>query len=218
MSEAIVLAVGVVMGADWRLLALAAGSIWFPQPAALAVVAVAVVGRRIRLRGEAGADARFAETVLAELRVGGSLRRALRVACAAREDCGVIVRRLDLGEPLNRCVAGLGDRLGVIGELVVAAVEVGAAGGRMAPVFEELVAFATAEELARSEFAAATAQVRASLWVLVGGPLVYMALLVVTGRLQRLLALPGTPVVASIGAVLFGLGTVTVLLMARGRR
>lgn len=218
MTVGLILAAGLVAGVDWRLVALAGGSVLLPVPAGVAVGAAGVIARRARRREMAGAEVRFAETVLGELRSGSSLRLALGSACSLRADCIGILRRLEVGEPLDLCLEGLSELLPTIGGLVESAVAAGAGGGRMAPVFEELVSIATSEESALSELASATAQVRASMWILVGGPVGYLAVMAASGRFQRLLSVPGSSVVASVGAGLFLAGTISLALMGRKSR
>jgi Flp pilus assembly protein TadB len=179
-----------------------------------AVAGVTMVGWR-RVAIGRGAEARFAETVVGELRAGGSLRFALRTACAGRDDCAPIIRRLDIGVRLADAVDGLARILPCIGALVESAVAVGAGAGRMLPVFEELVALATADEQGRAEVRTATAQVRASMWVLIGGPLAYMVWSIVSGRLGELVALPGGLLLATLGGGLFMIGTALMAWMGR---
>lgn len=217
MIEGVLLATGLAGGADWRLLALAAGALWAPVPATAALLVTAWVGRRIELANRAGGEVRFAESVVGELRAGASLRAALRTACAERSDCAAIVRRLDIGVGLPASLEGLAGRLPTIGALVESAVEAGAGGGRMLPVFEEMLVLASAGEQAQAEMRTATAQVRASMWVLVGGPVAYMAWAAATGTLGRLVALPGGGVLAALGSVLFMAGVITMVLIARRR-
>jgi Flp pilus assembly protein TadB len=215
MTETAILALGLAVGADWRLVGMAAGALWAPLPTTLALAATLAVSRRLGIATGAGNEVRFVEGVVGELRAGASVRAALRSACAARDDCRQIVRRLDVGAPLGACVDGLAGRLPTIGALVEAAVQVGAGGGRVLPVFEELVVFASAEEQARAELRMATAQVRASLWVLVGGPIAYLAWSVATGRFLALMSLPGGAAVAAVGAFLFILGVAAMAWMGR---
>lgn len=217
MIEGVLLATGLAGGADWRLLALAAGALWAPVPATAALLVTAWVGRRIELATRAGGEVRFAESVVGELRAGASLRAALRTACSERSDCAAIVRRLDIGVGLSASLEGLAGRLPTIGALVESAVEAGAGGGRMLPVFEEMLVLASAGEQAQAEMRTATAQVRASMWVLVGGPVAYMAWAVATGTLGRLVALPGGGVLAALGSVLLMAGVITMVLIARRR-
>lgn len=215
MSEAIILAAGLLGRADWRVVAVAAGAVWAPLPTLAAVVGVTMVGWRLQMAVAGGAEARFAETVVGELRAGGSLRFALRTACAGRDDCAPIIRRLDIGVPLADAVHGLQRILPSIGGLVETAVAVGAGAGRMLPVFEELVALAAADEGGRAEVRTATAQVRASMWVLIGGPLAYMVWSVTTGRLGPMVASPGGFLLASLGGGLFTIGTALMAWMGR---
>lgn len=218
MIEAVIVAGGLVAGADWRLLGLAAGAVWAPLPAALAVAVAVVVGRKAETRARTGGDVRFAENVIGELRAGGSLRAALRVACQERPEAAGVVRRLDVGDPLPRAVQGLGEVLPSIGHLVETAVIVGGGGGRMLPIFEELMVHATARVAAEAEVRTAVAPVRASMTLLVGVPVVYLGWSLVTGRLARLLMLPGGLWLALIGSGLFVAGLSVMLVLARGRR
>jgi hypothetical protein len=216
LTAALILAWALLAGADWRFLTLAGGAVWLPVPTALALVGVVVVGRRAARAGSFGSESRFVETVLGELRAGASLRWALRAALVDLGGSRRAVRRLDVGEPLAACLDGdLSSRLPRIGPLVKAAVSEGALGGRMVPVFELLLAHAKAEEEASIELRSATAQVRASMWVLVGGPLAYLAAMLATGRLGRLLALPASQMLSTVGLVLFLAGAGVMMAMAR---
>lgn len=218
MTEALILATGLAAGADWRSLLLASGAVWAPVPSALALTLVVVVRRRVRDRAEAGVDVRFAEAVIGELRSGASLRSALGTACADLAHAGPIVRRLEIGEPLDRAVRGLGELLPSIGTLAEAAVGAGADGGRMLPIFEELVIHAATDEAAAAELRTALAPVRASMTILVGGPAAYLLWSGLTGRLFGLLALPGGLVLAILGSVLFLAGIVTMAILIKVRR
>ena len=216
MTVALILAWALVAGADWRRLALAGGAVWLPLPTGVALAAVVLVGTRAGRVGSFGDESRFVETVLGELRAGSSLRWALRAALVDLGGSERVVRRLDVGDPLGACIdLGLSERLPGIGPLVASAVSEGALGGQMVPVFELLLAHAKSEEATSAELRTATAQVRASMWVLVGGPLVYLAVMLATGRLGRLLALPGSRLVSIIGLVLFLAGAGAMVAMAR---
>ncbi|HEX2152670.1 MAG TPA: type II secretion system F family protein [Acidimicrobiia bacterium] len=217
--EALVLAGGLAAGMDWRLSGLVAGAIWAPRPSILALTAVLIVGQRARGRSRDLTDIAFAEVVIAELRAGSSLRAALRLACDDRPEAGAIRRRLDTGEPLGQAVRGLGAIVPSIGPLVETAVLVGGGGGRMLPVFEELLVHATAEQEAAAELSTALAPVRASMSVLVGAPVSYLVWSGLTGRLARLLSLPGGLWISVVGWFLFAAGiTVMILLTKLGRR
>lgn len=218
MSEAVVIALGLTVGVDWRLLALVSAAVWAPLPAAVATGAVVIVGRRHLAARGAGGEIRFVESVVGELRAGASVRAALATACAPMPVCGPMIRRLEVGDPVAEAVAGLADALPRVGSLVEAAVQAGADGGRLVPVFEELVVHAVAEEEVAVEMRTATAQVRASMLVLVGGPVAYLAWSAGSGRLGELLGLPGGAVLASLGGALFTTGIVVMLLVARGIR
>ncbi|MFP3915413.1 MAG: type II secretion system F family protein [Actinomycetota bacterium] len=216
--EAVLLAAGLVAGAEPRRLALAAGAVWAPLPAALAVAVAVVVGRRAQQRDSLGSDVRFAEAVVGELRSGASLRSALRTACGGRPGSDRIVRRLEVGEPLPEAASGLAEILPSIGHLVETAVAVGGGGGRMLPIFEELMVHAAAQDAAASELRTALAPVRASMTLLVGAPLIYLGWSVATGRMARLLALPGGMWLAAVGTGLFAAGIGTMLALARAGR
>lgn len=216
MTEALVVAAGVVVGMHRPTLVLVALSVWLPWAAA-ALVLLVVVGARRREFG-AGAEVRFVEAVIGELRAGSSLRRALRVACGEIPAAGAILRRLDVGEPLPRAIRGLAMYLPTVGELVEVAVAADGGGGRMLPLFEELLIQATADEAAGAEMKAALAPVRASMTVLVGGPVGYLVWSAATGRLERLLAMPGGVYLTLGGGVVFALGVFAMLWMARAAR
>ncbi|MGA7272600.1 MAG: hypothetical protein WB239_16120 [Acidimicrobiia bacterium] len=216
MMAAVILGWGLASGADWRLIALAGGAIWLPFPTGVAVVAAILAGARAVRRSKFGLESRFVEAVLGELRAGSSLRWALRAALVDLGGSEGAIRRLDVGDPLADCVdEELGDRLPGIGPLVASAVAEASLGGRMVPVFELLLAHAKAEEAALVELRTSTAQVRASMGVLVGGPLAYLTFMIATGRLGRLLALPGSRIVSAVGLGLFLVGSGAMVGMAR---
>lgn len=216
MITAVAVATGVLLGVHRPTLVLVALSVWEPWAAA-ALVFLLVVGARQQDVG-AGVEVRFVEAVIGELRAGSSLRRALRVACGEVPDTGAIVRRLDVGDPLPRAIRGLSGRLPMIGDLVEAAVAADGGGGRMLPLFEELLIQATADEAAGAELKAALAPVRASMTVLVGGPVVYLVWSAATGRLVRLLAMPGGTYLTMVGGIVFCLGITAMLWMTRAAR
>lgn len=216
MMTALAVAAGALLGVRWHALVLVGLSVWEPWAAAV-LVALLAAGARRRGSG-AGLEVRFVEAVIAELRAGSSLRRALRVACGDLPDAATILRRLDVGEPLPRAIRGLAQRLPTVGGLVEAAVAADGGGGRMLPVFEELLLQATANEAAGAEMKAAVAPVRASMTVLVGGPMAYLAWSAATGRLGRLLAMPGGIYLTVGGGVVFAMGIVAMVWMARTAR
>lgn len=219
MTAAVILAWGLVSGADWRLVTLAAGAVWLPLPTGMALVVAVVAGSRAAGMHEVDRESRFVETVLGELRAGSSLRWAMRAALVALDGSARAVRRLDVGDPLSDCLGeALGDLLPRTGSLVASAVSEGILGGRMVPVFELLLAHARAEAAARVELRTSTAQVRASMWVLVGGPLAYLAGMMATGRLGRLLALPGSRAVSAMGLAMFLVGAGVMVVLARWGR
>lgn len=88
----------------------------------------------------------------------------------------------------------------------------------MLPVFEELMVHAAAHDAAAAEVRTAVAPVRASMVVLIGAPLLYLVWALTTGRLARLLVLPGGLWLASVGTALFGIGIVTMLVLSRRGR
>lgn len=218
MTEAIVVATGLAIGIDWRVIALVSGAVWAPVPSAVAVAVAVLVGRRLVDRARYGGDLRFVESVAGELRAGASIRASLRAACGSLDGADAIVRRLDVGEPLDTAISGIRDLLPSVGHLVESAVTVGARGGRMLPIFEELIVHAGSEAAATAELRTALAPIRASLVVLVGAPAVYLVWSALTGRLWRLLQQPGGLGLAAVGAILFmsGLGAMLLLMRRRG--
>lgn len=217
MIETLLVAVGMTVGVDWRLLLLVGAALWFPVPAAVALVIVGVAQRGVR-SGSFGDETRVVEATIGELRAGASLRSAFLVAFRDRERTGRIVRRLQVGEPLPDAITGLDRALPTIGKLVEVAVGAGGTGGRMLPVFEELLVHVSAEAEAEAEMRAALAPVRASMTVLVGAPAVYLAWSAASGRLGRLLQLPGGAWLAGTGGLLFVVGITAMWLIARRRR
>lgn len=77
---------------------------------------------------------------------------------------------------------------------------------------------ATADEVAGAEMKAALAPVRASMTVLVGGPVLYLAWTAAGGRLGRLLAMPGGVYLTVGGGAVFCLGVLAMLWMTRSVR
>ncbi|CAN5880347.1 hypothetical protein BH23ACT5_BH23ACT5_05470 [soil metagenome] len=179
------------------------------------LLAVIAAGGRRAAGPNTERDLPFVETVVGELRAGASLRASLLVACGDDPACRRVRRRLEVGLPLPTCVDGLREALPSVGELVESAVAAGADGGRMLPVFEEMVVHAATESHTIAELRAATAQVRASMTVLIGLPTLYLVWSASTGRLAGLLALPGGAMVATIGATLFVLGVVVMVVLGR---
>lgn len=218
MTEGLILAAGLALGADRRLLALAAGVAYLPVAVLPALVVLIVAERRRRGQERVGREVRFAEAMLGELRAGASVRMALRTAVGVVGEAGPLARRLEAGLPLAEAMAGIEALLPTLGPLVVSAVSADGGGGRMVPVFEELLAHAVAEEEVRAELSAALAPTWASLTVLVGGPLCYLAWLAASGRFFTQLQAPGARAVAAMGAVLFAAGLAVVAWMMRGRR
>lgn len=217
MIEMLLVAAGVVAGADWRLLALLGGAVWFPVPTAAAVAAV-LVAHRSRLPDPFAVETEVVEAVIGELRAGSSLRSSLLAAFRNRDGAACIVRRLQVGDPIPDALAGVERVLPKAGELIRTTVEAGGGGGRMLPVFEELALHVSAQVATEAELRTALAPVQASMAVLVGGPGAYLAWAAGTGRLERLLRLPGGAWLAGIGAAFFCCGIVVMVFMARRRR
>lgn len=217
MIEALFFAAGIVAGVDWKVLAPAAAAVWFPVPTAAALLVVLAAHRGRRLDPLA-TEVEAVEAVVGELRAGSSLRTALSSALAGMEGAEGVVRRLRVGEPLASAVADLERALPRTGRLIRVAIAAGGGAGRMLPVFEELVVHASAEASAAAELRTALAPVRASMTVLVGAPCLYLGWVTATGRLTRLLRLPGGAWVAGIGAALFSVGIAVMTAMARRRR
>lgn len=217
MLETLVVAAGLAFGLDLKVAGLLLGSLWLPWPTAAAVGVTSVMSWRQRQADVGARDIRFLELLVGELRSGASLRRALRCACAVLPGTARTIRQLDVGYPLPEAMAPAARALPTTGDLIVGAVEAGTAGGRLIPVFEELALHAVAEAQVEAEIRAATAQVKMSLVVLAGAPTAYLAWGIASGRLLRLLALPGGAVVGAGGAVLFLVGLIVMLLVARRR-
>lgn len=216
----VVLATVVLAGAHPVFVAAAAVAAlrpaWFL--AAMALWGLLGAGRRGN-RGVAGAEATFLHGVAAELRAGAGLRGALESAAgrAPELSLGSVVRRAVTGRPLPEVAAELAAALPGNGRLAAAAVRTaGATGGRVADVFDGLALMALEEaELAR-ERRVATAQARLSAMIVAGLPVLFLAVLVVTGRLE-LLSGAGAAGMALLtaGLTLLAVGVIAIWMMIR---
>lgn len=221
MLIACVLAVALVAGVPWPLVAAIGLGSLAPWPAAgLLVVAAALARRRRKTEAGIADEAVFLAAMAAELRAGASLRTALCTAAPAAPalDLTQVARMARAGVTpavIADCIAGL---LPERGAPVAAALSVaGAAGGRAAAVFDRLAADAWAEVDAHRTHSALTAQARLSAWVVGGLPAAVLAMLAVTGRLGGLMAAgPTGMVLVGVGLVLELAGVAAVVALVRG--
>jgi Flp pilus assembly protein TadB len=160
--------------------------------------------RRRRTRPGPDDEARFLQTLSAELAGGASLRAALASA-AGRSD------RLDLQPAARAASAGLAaetvarmlaEALPVNGRITAASWLLAAeSGGPAAAVMQSLAVRAARDGELQRERRSLTAQARASAWVVAGLPAVLLLGTVVSGRLDA----GGDPALAAIVAVGVGL-------------
>jgi tight adherence protein B len=214
------LAAAVLAGVPWpvvALLALAHAAPWL----ALGVFAV-VVTLAVRHRppiASAADEASWLAALAAELRSGASLRTALSMVSSvvpALPTSG-LARLAEAGAPVERIADEAAAVLPHRGRAVGAALSVaGAAGGRVAVVFERLAADAWADVESGRAMAALTVQARLSAWVVGGLPVVGLVILVVTGRLGAVLGSGSVAAFAmAVGVVLEVAGVAAVVAMVR---
>lgn len=169
----------------------------------------------------------FDEVVLlqataAELRAGRSLRQALVEAADLVPGLALdrVVRLARAGRPMEEVASSLGPSLPDSGPMVGVAVRIAAhSGGRVAAIFSTLAAIQSDRIELQREVRAATAGVRASVFVVAALPIAALAHAAVTGRLRAVVALgsPGVALLAAGGGLLL-VGVVTVVVMARSVR
>lgn len=185
-----------------------------PGPALLAIAGWAVLARLRRENGPTPDDeVRALEALVAELDGGASPRAGLlRVAASSREpDLSVPARLIAAGMPSGRIAASLGEALPHNGRLTAAAWALsGEAGAPAAPVMGALARRAAEHGRLDRERRAATAQARATAWVIGGLPLAVLIGLAVTGRIAPGPALP----ILLVGVILqlIGLGIAFVMV------
>lgn len=157
---------------------------------------------------------------LASEMASGAAPRAALVAAARRVpvlDLSRAVRLASVGMPAERVAPALQAALPVNGRLVAGAWLLAArSGGPATGMFHALALRSAEEGELRRERRALTSQARASAWVVAGLPLVLVAAMAATGRLD--LADPAVAGVLGVGTALQVAGVAVVVMMLRTAR
>ena len=212
MLTAALFALALLAGAPLLGAAAAGFAIASPLGFLAAAVAWAVWNRARRLRDRSSPDAEvaFLTGVAAELDAGASLRQAIVAAASRAPDLDLSkASRLALsGSSATDVAAAIGTALPVNGRLTAAAYRIAAeTGSRAGGVFSRLAVLASRGAELRRERGSLTAQARLSALVVGVAPLVFVALVLMTGRGSDLLAA---------GAVGLALGVVGAALILTG--
>ena len=186
MTEAILLGAAIVAGAPWGLIAILAAGLANPWIGVLAIVALLTFRRERSPRGSV--DLRFCRVVADELRGGASLRAALAVAAHEINEMA-LARTCRTGRSYAELASEAELCLPLVGSVAATAIRIaGESGGRVADSFEAIAFLAADEEEMRNERRAATAQVRASAFIIATLPVLLLAGLAATGHLSVLAA------------------------------
>jgi Flp pilus assembly protein TadB len=214
MIPALLLAVGLGLGARAGGLALAAGTVYFPLPMA-GVLALLIW----RARSEPSIrSAEFCDALAGELRSGDSLRNALGTA-AQSVDAGRLVAVCRSGRPLGE-VAGLtAEEFPDIGRELAALIGRAPSGGTpTAELFEEVGSVALAQSAVSHEVSAATASARATAAVLFGVLVIGVGRALGTGGLDYYLESPAQRSASLVGLLLIVGGSGIAVRMLTGSR
>ena len=186
MTEAILLGAAIVAGAPWGFVAILAAGVANPWIGVLALVVLLALRRERSRRWSV--DVRFCRAVADELRGGASLRAALAVAAHEINEM-VLARACRIGRSYDELATEAELCLPLVGSVAATAIRIaGESGGRAADSFEAIASLAADEEEMRNERRAATAQVRASAFVIAILPVLLLAGLAATGHLSVLAA------------------------------
>jgi tight adherence protein B len=212
---ALLLALGVAVGIDWRRLS-CLGLVVVAPALALVVGAVLVV-RAPRWPADVD-DVAILGTIASDLRAGRSLRAALAAGLGTdpASPAGRAGRRARLGLPMSEVVGELDDAFGGHGRLVTASLRlVDRRGGSAIDALDAAALLVREDRELSRELAAATAPARLSAFVVGGAPLVLLAWQAADGALSRAVAVPGGAVMLVVGAILVVGGGALVVRLAR---
>lgn len=195
------------------------------------VIVLAVIVEGALERRQACALARqipeLCERIAAAMRAGRSLRAS--IARATEESSGpgarelaLIQRDLDLGERLEVALGDACERTGSseLGALSATVEVQQRAGGSLAVALEELASRLRDEERVRADVRTATAQARASAWLVAGLPVAGGVAfeLAAPGSATTLLAHPLGVAVTLVSTAMYAVGLVAISRLARVRR
>jgi Flp pilus assembly protein TadB len=213
--DVLLVSLALVLGVDWRAVAILSFSLLAPAWAALGIGVLAIRNRQKTTTS----GAVFCHTVARELRSGASLRWALASASRVTGAPEPTAHALETGEQWRLILPELVRSYPDIGsELAVVIESTSASGAYSSELFEELGDIAITQLEAGEEIRIATASARASAMVLVGLPVSYLLYQAQAGNLMSLLAQPGSGLLALIGLVLTLTGIAVSLLIVRGTR
>ncbi len=164
------------------------------------------------------AEGAFLRAIAAELQGGATLRVALAAATERAPELALDewARRVVAGRPLAALADQLRHHLPATGRRTAAALVLASTfGGASVAVFQGLGQQAADAAALRRERSAATAQVRLSVMVVAGAPIVLMVWLVGTGAIGDLAATSTGRLILGIGTGLELVGLVVVIVMVR---
>lgn len=212
MVTAGIASLAVLAGAPWWSAALVFALSWNPVVALGAMVAVAAVTSARSRRGPAPDDeVEILRDLVSELRSGASIRSAVAGVGAVRGGMAGASRLAAAGRPMDAVGRALNEAMPRYGRLVAATMHVSSiAGGPAVPGIESVAVAAADDAKLIKERRAATAQARASAWVVASLPVLLLALYGVSGRLS------GAGTLVMVGAFLQLAGVVVIVAMVRG--
>lgn len=202
MIVALGLAAAFASGVDPRRLALLAGAIHLPI-----VVGVVIAVHWFKSRPEdSNEPALFCEGVASELRAGAALRDALATAATSVRSPSISVGDSP-GSSISEVAAQVAEAFPSIEEeLRLTVMAAARSGSDAAALFDEIGSLAIAQSEIRREIRVAAAPARATAFVLLGAPLVYLISQMGSGGLAAHLASSEQRVAALLGLGLFVLG------------
>ena len=214
MIELVLVAIGIWLGASPARLALLVGAVLFPWAAA----ALAGLHWWRNRETDDRQAVNFCEAVAAELRAGAPPRFAIAAAAHSTSSRG-LARSADRGESMAK-VAGEARRAfpGIGPELAACITRGASLGSPMADLFEEIGALALARDESWREMRAAMAPARASVLVLIAGPIGALWWANQRGDLGEYLSAPAQRISVAIGATLCFLALGIGLMMMRTAR
>jgi Flp pilus assembly protein TadB len=181
----------------------------------VAVLALVGLKRRSDRRRDPSDEAAFLRSVSAEVRSGASLRHGLLSAVAAEPKLPLaeVGRLAAAGAPFRRIAPVLEEAMPYNGRLVAAVLRMSdRIGGGASALFSHLASITDEDAAIAAERRVATAQARLSAAVVVGAPLIFTILLLVSGG-RDLFSGPGLAIAAlGLALQLIGLGVVAAML------
>lgn len=208
------IAFGIVVGVEWRRLALLSLAVIAPLPLA-GLMAVHWWRARPGLSLRA---TRFCEAVSGELRAGASLRAALEKAAHSVEAFEV-ARRCRIGAPMEQIGQAARTEFSEIGpELGALLARADGLGVSPAALFDEIGSQALAQVEVAHEVSIASAPGRATGAVLLFAPILAIGWALTRGSLEAFVRHPAQRAAVLIGLALVGAGiTLSIVILRRAR-